>query len=149
GKILLKQKLITQADLDSALREQGRVTRDAHPLASNLVDSGLVSEHDALRALSEQFGFPGIDLHQVAILLEHLDVVPREIAEAQRILPVLVREDRIFLAMGNPTDTRCIDELEFVSGRKVYPYVAIATTLTRTTTTAYDAKAAGQQYFLG
>ncbi len=150
GKILLKQKLISQADLDAALREQKRAPLDGgRPLASQLTQSGLVSETDALRALSEQFGMPGIDLNQVAILLEHLDVVPREVANAQRMLPVLVRDDRIFLAMANPLDKRTIDELEFVTGRKVYPYIAITHTLEKATAAAYDAKEKGEIYFLG
>jgi DNA-binding response OmpR family regulator len=92
---------------------------------------------------------PGIDLNQVAILLEHLDVVPREVAMAQRILPVLMRDDRIFLAMANPHDKRTIDELEFVTGRKVYPYIAITHTLERTIRAAYDAKEKDEVYFLG
>ncbi len=150
GKILLKQKLISQADLDAALREQKRAPLDGgRPLASQLTQSGLVSETDALRALSEQFGMPGIDLNQVAILLEHLDVVPREVSTAQRMLPVLVREDRIFLAMANPLDKRTIDELEFVTGRKVYPYIAITHTLDRTIAAAYEAKERGEVYYLG
>src|SRR5512140_2731969 len=150
GKILLKQKLISQADLDAALREQKRAPLDGgKPLASQLTQSGLVSETDALRALSEQFGMPGIDLNQVAILLEHLEVVPREVALAQRMLPVLVRDDRIFLAMANPLDKRTIDELEFVTGRKVYPYIAITHTLEKAIASAYDAKEKGEVYFLG
>jgi hypothetical protein len=55
------------------------------------------TEIEALRALSEQHGMPGIDLTQIVIVLEHLDAVPRELAETNRILPVLVRGDRIFL----------------------------------------------------
>jgi len=150
GKILLKQKLITQAELDSALKEQSRVPLESRaPLASKLTETGVVSETNALRALSEQFGFPGIDLNQVAITLDHLDTVPREVAEAQRILPVLVREDRIFLAMANPSDARAIDELEFVTGRKVYPYVAMTSTLQKVIAAAYDAKARGEVHYLG
>jgi DNA-binding response OmpR family regulator len=150
GKILLKQKLISQADLDAALREQQRAPVDkGQPLASALTQSGVVSETDALRALSEQFGLPGIDLNQVAILLDHLDVVPREVAVAQRLLPVLVREDRIFLAMANPTDKRSVDELEFVTGRKVYPYIAITHTLEKTIQAAYEAKDRAEIYYLG
>lgn len=150
GKILLKQKLISQAELDAALREQQHAPVDqGRPLASHLTQAGIVSETDALRALSEQFGMPGIDLNQVAILLEHLDIVPREVANAQRILPVLVRDDRIFLAMANPLDKRTIDELEFVTGRKAYPYIAITHTLERTISLAYEAKDRGEIYFLG
>src|SRR5262245_47951778 len=150
GKILLKQKLISQADLDAALREQQRAPVDqGRPLASQLTQAGLVTETDALRALSEQFGMPGIDLNQVAILLEHLDIVPREVAIAQRILPVLMRDDRIFLAMANPLDKRTIDELEFVTGRKAYPYIALTHTLEKTIRSAYDAKERGEVYYLG
>ena len=128
GKILLQRKLVSQQELDAALRAQKRSATPT-PLASQLVDDGTVDEVDALRALSEQYGVPGIDLTQIAILLEHLDVVPREVAETNRILPVLVRGDRIFLAMADPHEKRVIDELEFVTGKKVYPYIAVHSTL--------------------
>jgi DNA-binding response OmpR family regulator len=150
GKILLQRKLVSQQQIDTALREQKRAPGEtAKPLATQLVASGALDELDALRALSEQQGVPGIDLSQVAILLDHLDVVPREVAEAHRIVPVLMRGDRIFLAMADPNDKRVIDELEFVTGKKVYPYIALQSTLARTIAAAYDAKEAGQRHYLG
>jgi DNA-binding response OmpR family regulator len=51
--------------------------------------------------------------------------------------------------MANPRDKRVIDELEFVTGRKVYPYVAITTTLERAIAAAYDAKDNGSTYYAG
>jgi DNA-binding response OmpR family regulator len=148
GKILLQRKLVSQQELDAALRTQKRSHSPA-PLASQLVDDGTVDEVDALRALSEQHGVPGIDLTQVAFVLEHLDVVPREIAEKNRILPALVRGDRIFLAMADPHEKRVIDELEFVTGKKVYPYIAVHSTLVKMIAGAYDAKARGEAHYLG
>src|SRR5262252_2483201 len=136
GKILLQRKLVSQAQLDEALSVQRRSPVPA-PLASQLVDEGKLDEIEALRALSEQHGVPGIDLTQVAITLTDLDVVPREIAESGRILPVLVRGDRLFLAMADPRDKRVIDELEFVTGKKVYPYVCVHSTLLKTLAAAY------------
>ncbi|HEY8089393.1 MAG TPA: response regulator [Polyangiaceae bacterium] len=148
GKILLQRKLVSQQELESALKAQRRSTTPA-PLASVLVEEGTVDEVEALRALSEQHGVPGIDLTQVAVVLDHLDVVPREVAQTHRILPVLVRGDRIFLAMADPHDKRVIDELEFVTGKKVYPYIAMHSTLTKTIQAAYDAKAHGERHYLG
>lgn len=148
GKILLQRKLVSQQELEASLRAQKASDRPA-PLASQLVDEGKVDEVDALRALSEQHGVPGIDLGQVAILLDHLNVVPRELAETNRILPVLLRGDRIFLAMADPHERRVIDELEFVTGKKVYAYIAMHSTLMRTIAAAYDAKARGEQHYLG
>ena len=148
GKILLQRKLVSAQDLETALRNQRRSPVPA-PLASQLIADGHVDEIDALRALSEQYGVPGIDLLQVAILLDHLDVVPRELAESNRILPVLVRGDRIFLAVADPQAKRVIDELEFVTGKKVFPYVAVHTTLLRTLAAAYEARARGERHYLG
>jgi DNA-binding response OmpR family regulator len=148
GKILLQRKLVSQQELEASLRAQKR-SPTPQPIASTLVDEGKVDEIAALRALSEQHGVPGMDLTQIAIALEQLDVVPREVAETHRILPVLVRGDRIFLAMADPHDKRVIDELEFVTGKKVYPYIAVQSTLTRTIADAYEAKARGDKHYLG
>jgi DNA-binding response OmpR family regulator len=148
GKILLQRKLVSQQQLEEALRAQKRSPTPT-PLASVLVDEGQVDEIEALRALSEQNGVPGIDLTQVAIVLEHLDVVPREVAETHKVLSVLMRGDRIFLAMADPHDKRVIDELEFVTGKKVYAYIAVSSTLAKTTDAAYDAKARGEKHYLG
>ncbi len=148
GRILLKRKLISQDELDKQLEKQ-KTAHDGVPLASRIAASGAVPETDVLRALSEQFGVPGIDLNQIAIAIEHLELVPREVAESSRILPVLARDDRLFLAMANPRDKRVIDELEFVTGRRVYPYIAITSTLERTIHAAYDAKEAGEAHYAG
>jgi DNA-binding response OmpR family regulator len=150
GRILLQNKLVSQQDLDKALDEQVHQPPDKPtPLASRLADRGVLKEVDALRALSQQHGVPGIDLTQIAILVEHLDLIPREVAEAHLILPALVKEDRIFLAMATPNDKRVTDELEFATGKKVYPYVALSTTLEKTIHAAYAAKAAGEAYYVG
>jgi DNA-binding response OmpR family regulator len=148
GKILLQRKLVSQQELDDALRTQRRSSVPA-PLASQLVDDGKLDEVEALRALSEQHGVPGIDLTQIAIALDHLDAVPQEVAETRRILPVLIRGDRLFLAMADPHDKRVIDELEFVTGKKVYPYIAVHSTLLKTIAAAYQGKVRGERHFLG
>ena len=144
GRILLQRKLITQTELDTALGAKDQVGK---PLASRLIDQGVLSELDAVRALSEQHGVPGIDLSQVAIDVEHL-ILPREVAEAHKLLPVLVKEDQLFVAMADPGDKKAIDELEFVTGKKVYPYVALASPLLRSIVAAYDAKGQGERYYL-
>jgi DNA-binding response OmpR family regulator len=144
GRILLQRKLITQGDLDTAL---GAKDKPGTPLASRLIDQGVLSELDAVRALSEQHGCPGIDLSQVAIDVEHL-LLPREVAEAHKLLPVLVKDDTLFVAMADPGDKKAIDELEFVTGKKVYAYVALAGPLVRTISAAYDAKGGGERFYL-
>src|SRR6478736_3268510 len=138
GKILLRQRALTPEQLDRALAEQ-----KGERLASRLAAEGTISDVAALKALSEQYGIPGIDLTQIFLKLDDLEILPREIAEKHLILPVLVRDDRLFIAMGNPREKKVIDELEFVTGKKVYPYVALDAALTHVISEAYGRKARG------
>lgn len=144
GRILLRQRALSPEQLDSALAD-----KRAGRLASRLTEQGTISEIAALKALSEQHGIPGIDLEQLCLNLDDLDLLPREIAEKHLILPVLARDDRLFIAMANPREKKVIDELEFVTGKKVYPYVALETTLARVIETAYSRKARGDAYYVG
>jgi CheY-like chemotaxis protein len=123
GKIMLKQRLVTQDELDGLLAYQ-----ESHPgerLATAAVHTGKVGERQLLEALSEQHGLPGMDLRQVALPLANLDLIPEDIARRHLILPILVQDDRLFLAMADPTDQRVLEEIEFVTGRRIHPYVAL------------------------
>ncbi len=146
GRILLQQRAVTQAQLDTAL-EEARAA--GVPLATRLTDAGTVSEVEALKALSEQSGVPGIDLNQVCIRLTDLSILPREIAARHKLLPVLVRDDRIFVAMAAPTEKKVIDELEFVTGKRVFPYIALAGPLQRVIAQAYEMSDRGESYYVG
>jgi DNA-binding response OmpR family regulator len=144
GKILLRQRALTPDQLERALSEKkgGR-------LASRLAAEGTITDLSALKALSEQHGIPGIDLGQICLRLETLDLLPREIAEKHLILPVLIRDDRLFVATANPREHKVLDELEFVTGKRVYPYVALESSLASVIDDAYGRKARGEAFFVG
>src|SRR5688572_31690376 len=144
GRILLRQRALSPEQLDSALAD-----KRAGRLASRLTEQGTISEIAALKALSEQHGIPGIDLEQLCLNLDDLDLLLREIAEKHLILPVLARDDRLFIAMANPREKKVIDELEFVTGKKVYPYVALEGPLSAVIEQAYDRKTRGEDYYVG
>lgn len=146
GKILLQQKLVTPQELDEMLVHQ-RI--DGVRLASTVASSGKVGEVDLLKALSEQHGLPGIDLTQVVIPLDNLKLIPTEIARQHMILPILVKEDRIFLAMADPSDRRVVDEIEFVTGRRIFPYVALHEPLKRLIDEVYRLAEAGESTYIG
>lgn len=146
GRILLRQRAVTQPDLEKALES---AAPGGPPLASRLIESGALSEIAALKALSEQSGVPGIDLNQLCIRLTDLDILPREVAIRHKLLPVLVREDRVFVAMASPTEKRVIDEIEFVTGKHVFPYIALAGPLMRVITTAYQMRERGESFYVG
>jgi DNA-binding response OmpR family regulator len=149
GKILLKRKLVSSTDLDSLLSEQAADAPGGERLASKILQRGLSDEVRLLRALSEQMGVPAINLDDVEIALGNLDFVPREIAQQHSILPVYVGADSINLAMANPDEQRVIDEVEFVTGKRVFPHVALHAQLVGVIELCYESKASGGTVYRG
>jgi DNA-binding response OmpR family regulator len=147
GRILLQQRLVSASKLDQLLETQ-RASPGAR-LASLTAASGEVGELDLLRALSEQHGVPGLDVAQVVVPLEHLALVPREIAKQHSILPILVRDDELFLAMADPSDKRVLEEIEFVTGRQISPYVALHDALQDLIDVCYREAERGAAHYVG
>jgi CheY-like chemotaxis protein len=108
-----------------------------------------VTDAERLQELAERFGVPGVDLEEISIPTEQLGLIPREVCEAHHILPLLVRGDQVFLAMENPNDRRAIDELEFVTGRKVYPYVVLPEALKAAIAAAHAAREQDSATYVG
>jgi DNA-binding response OmpR family regulator len=81
--------------------------------------------------------------------LEDLELLPREIAEKHVLIPVLIKDDRLFVAMANPRERKVIDELEFVTGKRVYPYVALEGALTRLIEEGYTLHERGERFYVG
>jgi len=102
-----------------------------------------------LAELSEKAGVPAVNLDEVQFELKILDVLPREIAEQHVILPFAVSGDNLKMAMAAPEDRKVIDEIEFVSGKKVFPHVALVEQLKRLIESVYNAREAGQKLFTG
>lgn len=147
GKILLKRRRINPDQLEELLDAQKQ--NPGHRLASTALRSGKVGAVDLLKALSEQHGLPGIDLRQVVIPLENLQLIPEEIARQHLILPILVKEDRVFLAMTDPENRRVIDEIEFVTGKRVFPYVALQDAIAEVIDAAYGRLDQGLSHYIG
>lgn len=105
--------------------------------------------HAELVALSERFGVPALDLLQVCLSTSDLDVVPHGVAEQHMLLPVLVRADRLFVAMKDPSQQDVIREIEFLSGKRVYAYAAKEDEVAQAIERAYACKRQGHSHYVG
>lgn len=122
GKMLLDQKIIDQGQLGDALDKQ---QKEGGRLASKLMEMGVTGEEELLLALGDQLGVPAVDLARTVINLKSLDLVPEQVAKDAVVLPLSVEPERVILAMANPLDQSVIDEISFVTGKKVEPYVVL------------------------
>lgn len=77
---------------------------------------------------------PFVDLKEKGISPEVLNFVPEMVATRYQALPFEYDKDKnqLFVAMADPLDPQAIEFLEKKSGRKVIPYLAIASQLKET-----------------
>ena len=73
GEKLIQLGKITNAQLDKALQEQ---KRNGGLIGSNLIKLGFIEEADLLNFLSQQYGFPAIDISKKEISREVLKLIP-------------------------------------------------------------------------
>lgn len=146
GRILLQRKVVTADELSELLQQQ---QAQGARLATTAAQLGKADSTELLSALSEQQGLPGIDLRRLSIPLDALALVPIEIARKHSILPLSSEDDRLFLAMADPSDRKVLEEIEFVTGKRVFPYVALQGALIEVIEHAYGALARGLTHYVG
>ncbi len=121
GDLLLKAKLITQEQLDAALKSQ---REEGGKLGEALVRIGAVHENDITETLSQQFGVPSIDLANFDIDPAVIKIVPGDVARKYGVLPVNKTGATLTIAMGDPTNVFAMDDIKFMTGYNVEPVVA-------------------------
>lgn len=136
GEALVDRRLIGRDTLARALRQQAH-TRPHRLLGQLLVDAGAVSPSALHLALAQWLGVPVVDPRRLAPQPEALARIPAAEAEREGVLPLLLRDDTLVVAMPDPWDTRLLDELRFISQLRVLPVVALPGTLAPAVAQAY------------
>src|SRR5713101_8116008 len=121
GDLLLKAKLITQEQLDAALKSQ---REEGGKLGEALVRIGALHENDITETLTQQFGVPSIDLANFEIDPGVIKIVPGDVARKYGVLPVNKTGATLTIAMGDPTNVFAMDDIKFMTGYNVEPVVA-------------------------
>ena len=85
-------------------------------VVTQLVNSGAAGAREIAIAASHEFGVPLLDLDSVQADLETIKLVSDKLLLKHRVLPLLRRGKRLFLAVSDPTNLHAIDEIKFATG---------------------------------
>jgi type IV pilus assembly protein PilB len=121
GDLLLKANIVTQEQIDGALKNQ---REEGGKLGEVLVRLGYTTEEDITETLSQQFGVPSINLAHFEIDSSIIKLVPGDVARKYMILPVNKTGATLTIAMGDPTNVFAMDDIKFMTGYNVEPVVA-------------------------
>ena len=88
-------------------------------LVSFLVSSNMASARDIAISASNEFGVPLLDLDAVAVDMDAVRVVSDKLLQKHRVLPLLRRGKRLFLAVADPTNLHALDEIRFQTSMSI------------------------------
>ncbi len=122
GKFLVGRGNITEDQLEKAFRAQlvfgGR-------LGTNLVELGYITEKVLGEALAEILKVPYATFeHLQEIPASVIHLIPKGLSARYRVVPILREEKTLHLAMIDPKDVLVLDEVSFLTGLRVQPWVA-------------------------
>ncbi|MEO3713457.1 GspE/PulE family protein [Roseateles flavus] len=119
GEALLAMELISYDQLEDALAQQ-RSDRSV-PLGELLVRKGIVTRQQLQSALARKMGYPLVDLERFPVEPDAVRKLPFSVARRLEVLPLVLRDGRLIVAMEDPTRRDALDEIEFVTQLKVAP----------------------------
>jgi type IV pilus assembly protein PilB len=88
-------------------------------LVSHLVANNLANPREIAIAASQEFGVPLLDLDAIQPDLETIKLVSDKLLAKHRVLPLVKRGKRLFVAVADPTNLHALDEIKFQTGLSI------------------------------
>ncbi|MDG2114561.1 MAG: PilT/PilU family type 4a pilus ATPase, partial [Actinomycetota bacterium] len=126
GELLLDRKVISRDVLELVL---DREEREGVPMTALLVKEGLVGEKDILAAVAEQVHLPFVDLAVYPVRPDLDGLVPEDTAREYNAVAIDRQQDRLVVAMENPSDPDAVRAVEEALGESITAAIGVRSEL--------------------
>jgi hypothetical protein len=127
GDMLLSANLIDKVQMKIALSEQKRTGKR---FGSTLIQLQFIDENVLAAFLSKQIDVPCISLLHIDIPRKVLRRLSRAVAIDCKAIPVRIEDDRLEVAMVDPTDVELLNKIELAAGMPIIPLIAPESSIT-------------------
>ena len=121
GDLLVDAGVISEDQLMSALKSQKESKRR---LGDELIQTGVITERQLIDALMMQLGIDYVDLSSTEIAPEMAQILSKNIAKKNSVVPIRTRGDELYLAMADPLNFIATEEVRAATHRRVVPLIA-------------------------
>ncbi len=121
GSLLVREKLIDRKTLEKALAIQSKTN---NVLPKTLVNIGAVEEKVLIDLIEQNTAFNRVYPNEFNVPEVLAALIPREICEKNILVPLKRADQKLIVAMADPTDYMKIDDLAFITGMPIHPVVA-------------------------
>ena len=136
----LPQRLIQDGLVDEKTMTQAiTAAKESNAnLVSHLVAHGIANAREIAIAASQEFGVPLLDLDSVQPDIETIKLVSDKLLAKHRLLPLVKRGKRLFVAVSDPTNLHALDEIKFQTGLSIEAVVVEEDKLQRISSKAIE-----------
>jgi chromosomal replication initiator protein DnaA len=118
GELLIREDIITRAQLEEALKEK---EISGQFLGEILMRAGYVSEDELIGFLVRQCRIPHLKLSNFQISSEIAHLVPAEICRDHKLLPIDKLGSLLTVAMVNPIDVEALEKVKNTVNLRIKP----------------------------
>jgi len=121
GEILLNLGIISEDQLMRSLKLQKERNT---VLGQILIEEGFVREEQIIEVLELQFGIESIQLDKYNIDPTVPGLISEKMARRHEMIPVLIKDNHLVVAMTDPLNIFAIDDLKLATGYDITPLIA-------------------------
>ncbi len=121
GDILMSAGKLSLAQLNHALEIQNLTQKR---LGEVLVDEGIITESEIIDTLSQQLSIKRANIENIFVDPEAARSIPKEVARKHNLIPIGIENDKLVVAMSDPLNVFAIDDIGFITQKKVEPVIA-------------------------
>ena len=122
--VLIEDGLLLPGQLDEAMQLQ---KKQGGRLLKILTDNKYVTEQDMVISMGRCLDTPPINLSKMRIPEEVMNIVPKEMARAYKLVPVCKLGSKLFVAMADPLNVLALDDLRQRTKLDVFPMITTET----------------------
>ncbi len=111
----LARKLVNEGLIseEDALKATDEAAKQKVPFVTYVVDKGKIGARDLAMAASQEFGVPVFDLDSLDLDSDVTKLVDEKLVRTHHALPLFKRGNRMFVAVSDPTNLVALDEIRF------------------------------------
>jgi type IV pilus assembly protein PilB len=126
-QLLTDKGLLEDSAIESArakVTEAGYSGSEDTAILESLVADQIVTQVEIAKVLAEEFNMETVDLADVRVSAEALEIVPYELANRYKVIPLEADDSEVELAVCDPLDMDAVDSISHVIQRSITCRVA-------------------------
>ncbi len=127
--VLIEEGLLLPNQLEEAVATQ---KKEGGRLLKILTDKQFVTEQDMAFSMGRCLNTPPVNLSKIRVPEQIMSLVPREMAKANKLVPIAQLDGKLFVAMADPTNILAVDDLKRRVQLEIVPMIATEKAVTET-----------------